>query len=82
MVHFSHMTYSKGKVLDFDYQRIAKKHNKPVDKSKDHNLATFPIEEARLASLKPSLFICCLLIIGYGWCLENRVASSSPFEEF
>lgn len=59
-----------GKILDIDYRHTAEKHGITVDKTKDHSLNKFPIEEARLRSLKYSLVLCCLIIIGYGWSLK------------
>ena len=70
-----------GKLLDVDYRCTAAKHGIAVDKTRDHDLATFPIEEARLRSLKYSLFVCCLLILSYGWLLAyNVVRETTPVE--
>ena len=64
-----------GFILDLEYRRTAAKHGHSIEKSKDHDLASFPIEEARLGSLKYVLTICCFLIIGYGWAVQYRVVS-------
>ncbi|KAJ6186972.1 MFS general substrate transporter [Penicillium mononematosum] len=53
-------------------------HKIPVDQSKDHNLASFPVEEARLRIVKYFLVVCCLLIIGYGWSLQYRAHMAVP----
>jgi hypothetical protein len=48
-----------------------------VDKTRDHDLSSFPIEEARLRSIKYSLVLCCFLIIAYGWSLQYRLVRSA-----
>ncbi|KAH8908013.1 MFS general substrate transporter [Coniochaeta sp. PMI_546] len=70
--------YGSGRVLDIDYRHTAARHNIRVKKQKDHNLALFPIEEARLRSIKYSLAICCVLTIGYGWALQREVHIAVP----
>ncbi|KAI0444623.1 major facilitator superfamily domain-containing protein [Xylaria telfairii] len=70
--------FGTGKILDADYRRTAAKYGSSVEKSKSHNLDNFPIEEARLRSLKYSLLVCGLLIVGYGWLLEYRVNIAAP----
>lgn len=65
-----------GKLLDIEYRSTASKHNIPIDKTKDHKLTTFPVEEARLRVVKCFLLVCCLLIIGYGWSLQYRAVST------
>jgi uncharacterized membrane protein len=46
---------------------------------KDHNdLATFPIEKARLRSLPPFFFIVVASHIAYGWTVQNRVHLAVP----
>lgn len=70
--------YCSGRVLDIDYRHTAARHNIRVERQKDHNLAQFPIEEARLRSIKYSLAICCALIVGYGWSLQREVHIAVP----
>jgi hypothetical protein len=43
-------------------------------------MKTFPIEEARTRIAWMLSGICTLLVIGYGWALEERVVCSSPFD--
>lgn len=70
--------YGCGRILDIDYRQTAARHDIRVEKRRDHNLASFPIEEARLRSIKYSLGICCFLIIGYGWSLQREVHIAVP----
>jgi hypothetical protein len=64
-----------GKILDIDYRHTAVKYGLSFEKKKNDDLGTFPIEEARLRSLKYSLLVCALLITGYGWLLQYQVVS-------
>ncbi|KAI8952519.1 major facilitator superfamily domain-containing protein [Xylaria longipes] len=67
-----------GKILDIDYRHTAAKYGFSVEKSQNHDLGNFPIEEARLRSLKYSLLICGFLIVGYGWLLQYQVNIAAP----
>ncbi|TGJ81277.1 hypothetical protein E0Z10_g7486 [Xylaria hypoxylon] len=67
-----------GKILDIDYRHTAAKYGLSAEKSKNHDLDHFPIEEARLRSLKYSLLVCGLLIVGYGWLLQYQVNIAAP----
>ncbi|KAI0205356.1 major facilitator superfamily domain-containing protein [Astrocystis sublimbata] len=49
-----------------------------VPRKKNLNLNGFFIEEARLRSIKYSLIICGLLIVGYGWLLQYEVSIAAP----
>ncbi|KAB5562817.1 major facilitator superfamily domain-containing protein [Coniochaeta sp. 2T2.1] len=70
--------YGSGRVLDIDYRHTAARYGISVEKRKDHNLSSFPIEEARLRSIKYSLAICCILTVGYGWSLQRGVHMAVP----
>lgn len=67
-----------GRILDIDYRHTAAKHNIRVERHKDHKLELFPIEEARLCTIKYSLGICSILIVGYGWSLQREAHISVP----
>ncbi|KAI0865947.1 major facilitator superfamily domain-containing protein [Xylaria cubensis] len=69
---------SMGKILDVDYRRTAARYGLNIEKAKNHDLNYFPIEEARLRSLKYSLLVCGLLIAGYGWLLRYHVNIAAP----
>ncbi|OQE82046.1 hypothetical protein PENNAL_c0038G01987 [Penicillium nalgiovense] len=64
--------FAAGKLLDIEYRSAASRHKTPVDQSKNHNFATFPVQEARLRIVRYFLLVCCLLVVGYGWSLQCR----------
>ncbi|KAI0452281.1 major facilitator superfamily domain-containing protein [Xylaria acuta] len=70
--------FGTAKILDVDYQCTAAGCGFGPEKGKNHDLDNFPIEEARLRSLKYSLLVCGLLIVGYGWLLQYRVNIAAP----
>ncbi|OQE01709.1 hypothetical protein PENVUL_c041G04369 [Penicillium vulpinum] len=70
--------FAAGRILDAEYRSTAFRHNIPVDQSKDHNLVSFPVEEARLRIVKYFLVVCCFLVIGYGWSLQYRAHMAVP----
>jgi len=65
-------------VLDIDYRHTAEKYGISISRTMDHDLASFPVEEARLRSLRYSLLLCVFLISGYGWLLQFHVHISMP----
>ncbi|KAJ5693289.1 hypothetical protein N7462_002712 [Penicillium macrosclerotiorum] len=69
--------FATGKLLDIEYRSTASRYNIQVDKSKDHDLTSFPVEEARLRIINYFLLVCCLLIIGYGWSLQYQAVSTT-----
>ncbi|CAG7968823.1 unnamed protein product [Penicillium nalgiovense] len=66
------------KLLDIEYRSAASRHKTPVDQSKNHNFATFPVQEARLRIVRYFLLVCCLLVVGYGWSLQCRAHMAVP----
>ena len=69
--------YSTGKLLDYEYRIIARKHGLPVSKS-DNDITTFPIEEARLRSVFYFMAVSSIATAGYGWALHNRTSIAAP----
>ncbi|KAL0953542.1 hypothetical protein HGRIS_004764 [Hohenbuehelia grisea] len=75
-----------GKLLDRDYQVIKRrllkaahecddKHMNPEDVTKDEN---FPIEEARLRTVPYYIVVYIVSVIGYGWCINQKVNLAGP----
>jgi hypothetical protein len=62
----------KGKLLDRNYRRTAKKFGIAIDSVAGDDLKTFPIEDARARVAVPLVSICTALLIGYGWALEKK----------
>ncbi|KAI2787558.1 hypothetical protein POX_f07929 [Penicillium oxalicum] len=67
-----------GKLLDFNYRRIAKALGFPLVKNRHTDLMNFPIEKARLQIAFPMLVFGSLSIIAFGWCLDFRVHLAAP----
>ena len=59
-----------GKTQDWNFRRLAKKHNIPFDKRKDMDLRNFPIERCRILPIIPSLIIMCATCVTYGFGLQ------------
>lgn len=67
-----------GKLLDYNYRRIAKSMNFPLVKNRHTDLRNFPIEKARLQIAFPMLSIGSLCILAFGWCLNYGVHLAAP----
>ncbi|KAI4196207.1 MAG: hypothetical protein LQ350_006700 [Teloschistes chrysophthalmus] len=61
-----------GKVMNHDYKKTAAAVGFTVDKTKGDDLATFPIEKARLRSIWYFVSVSTACTIGYGWTLQAR----------
>lgn len=70
----------KGRMLDWNYKKIAQKYGLGIDSIAGDDMKTFPIEEARTRIAWMLSGICTLLLVGYGWALEERAVCSSPFD--
>jgi uncharacterized membrane protein len=73
-----HLKYAIGTIVDRDYRKTAQAAGFPIDRVRGDDLATFPIEKARLRSV----FICVLVSVasttGYGWSMQGGVHLSVP----
>lgn len=58
-----------GQLLDRNFRRIAKKLSFPLTKGRQSDLATFPIEKARLQIAIPAAYLACVSMLTYGWTL-------------
>ncbi|KAL4926197.1 major facilitator superfamily domain-containing protein [Aspergillus undulatus] len=67
-----------GKMLDFNYRRLAKRLNVPLHETRARNLTHFPIEKARLQVALPLLTLGTFTIIAFGWCLHFGVHVAAP----
>ena len=70
-------SYSMGKLLDHDYRVTAKRHGLPVSKSSD-DVTNFPIEQARLRSVFPIMFLSAIATAAYGWGLHAKTHIAVP----
>lgn len=71
-------TFINGKILDWNYRRVARTLGFPVDKKRQADLRHFPIEKARLQLAIPMLWTGALILLVYGWLLEKRVHCAGP----
>jgi MFS family permease len=67
-----------GKVLDRDYKRTAGECGIVIDNGRGDDLRSFPIERARLRSVKFCVAASVIFLIGYGWLLRGRVHMAAP----
>lgn len=70
-------TLMSGKLIDRDYQIVARKHNFPINKVSGDDLSRFPIEEARMRSIFVPTFLAMFSMIGYGWAVHYHAVSAS-----
>ncbi|KAK8090225.1 major facilitator superfamily transporter [Apiospora hydei] len=71
--------FGTGKMLDWDYRHTAAKEGMPIDiKRGDDDMTQFPIEHARLRSVKFSVALCSFFIVGYGWSLQQGTHMAVP----
>lgn len=69
--------YVTGRLLDYEYRRIAQKHGLTVSKS-TNEITNFPIEEARLHSVFNFIFIIIIATLAYGWTLQAKTHTGAP----
>ncbi|KAK6509896.1 hypothetical protein TWF481_004624 [Arthrobotrys musiformis] len=67
-----------GKLIDRDFQSVAKKVGIKVDRRKLEDMSKFPLEEARLKSIWYAMGICIAAIIPYGWTLSRKPHVAAP----
>ena len=67
-----------GRVLDYNYRRIARKRGIKVDKKRGEDMRHFPIEQVRLQIVFPLLYVGVVVIILYGWILEMEAPLAAP----
>ncbi|QKX52944.1 uncharacterized protein TRUGW13939_00015 [Talaromyces rugulosus] len=70
--------FVNGKLLDWNYRRVALANGCTVDKKKGDDLAKFPIEHARLAIVWPLVYVGGIVMIGYGWTIEKHTHIAAP----
>ncbi|KAL4729500.1 hypothetical protein ACLX1H_003920 [Fusarium chlamydosporum] len=68
----------QGRVLDWNYRRIAKKIGFTIDRKRGNDLAQFPIETARIQAIYPILLAGIVTLIGYGWALQVETSVAVP----
>ena len=69
---------TSGKLMDFNYRRLAHKCEFPIDQKRGNDLKGFPLEQARLQVAVPQLAIGTVAILCYGWILEAEPSLAAP----
>jgi MFS family permease len=71
-------SYINGKLLDWNYRRVARKIGFTIDRKRGDNLRHYPIERARLEIIWPMLSVGLVCILCYGWVLEKNAPLAAP----
>ncbi|KAI1419958.1 major facilitator superfamily domain-containing protein [Xylaria sp. FL1777] len=61
-----------GSLANWNYRRHCRKLNIPYDKSRQQDMAGFPIERIRLEISIPFLVLFTAVLIGFGWAVEHQ----------
>ncbi|KIW30388.1 uncharacterized protein PV07_06133 [Cladophialophora immunda] len=67
-----------GRLLDWNYQRTARRLGLTVDRKRGDDLRNFPIERARLQAVFPFQVVQVAALVPYGWALERRASLAVP----
>jgi predicted MFS family arabinose efflux permease len=67
-----------GKLLNWNYARVARSIGMSPDRKRGDDLRKFPIERARLDLVWPSLFVAVGSIIAWGWVVVSGVNLAAP----
>ncbi|KAK4499136.1 hypothetical protein PRZ48_009648 [Zasmidium cellare] len=67
-----------GKLMDWNFRRIARKHNIPIHAGKATDLSNFPLEHARIQIVVPFVATFTLVLILYGWILHLETSLAAP----
>jgi hypothetical protein len=67
-----------GRVIDWNYRRHARRLGVSVDRTKQADLADFPIERARLEIAIPSVLIGACGLLCYGWLIQIHATIAAP----
>ncbi len=65
-------------MIDWNYQRHARRLNYPIQMNRQTDLSHFPIEKARMEIVIPIMRLGAAAIIGYGWMLDHKVSLAGP----
>ena len=67
-----------GKLMDYNYKRVAKAAGITVDRKRGEDMKNFPIEKARIQLIWPLLYTGIATILCYGWVLEKEAHLAAP----
>ncbi|KAI9710092.1 MAG: hypothetical protein M1820_002894 [Bogoriella megaspora] len=67
-----------GRLLDWNFRRIAKTKGTQVDRKRGNDLKDFPIETARIQISYPLLYVGIATLLCYGWVMEVEAPLAAP----
>ncbi|KAF3911420.1 hypothetical protein ABW20_dc0103845 [Dactylellina cionopaga] len=67
-----------GKLLNWNYARVAKSIGMSADRKKGDDLRKFPIEQARLDLMWPCTGLAVAMIIAWGWVVDSGTNLAAP----
>lgn len=67
-----------GKLMDYNYGRVAKAAGITIDCKRGEDMKDFPIEKARIQVIWPLLYTGIATILCYGWVLEREAHLAAP----
>lgn len=70
--------FSRGRMIDANFHRHAKRLGITIEKNRRTDLTGFPIERARLEVAVPTIILTTACTIGLGWMLQEQVHLSGP----
>jgi multidrug resistance protein len=71
-------SFINGRMLDRNYNRVARQIGFTVDRKHGDDLRHFPIERARLEIIWPMLSVGLACVLCYGWVLEQNANLAAP----
>ena len=70
--------WTVGRILDWNFHRIADQHGIPIIKNRQQDVHIFPVEIARLQVAIPLVYASCCVIVAYAWVMDFRTALAGP----
>ncbi|KAK8080099.1 major facilitator superfamily transporter [Apiospora hydei] len=67
-----------GRIINWNYQRHCRRLGLPFERSKQPDLAGFPIERARLEIGLPLLALASAVLMGWGWAMQYQAHLAVP----
>ncbi|KAI9662867.1 MAG: hypothetical protein M1821_007914 [Bathelium mastoideum] len=67
-----------GRLVDWNFRRIAKQMGVTMDRKRGNNLKDFPIEKARLQVAYPLLYVGIAALLCYGWVMQISAPLAAP----
>lgn len=71
-------SFINGRMLDSNYQRVARQIGFTIDRKHGDDMRHFPIERARLEIIWPILSLGLACMLCYGWVLEKNTNLAAP----